>query len=298
MSTFLELTFRGFALGCVYALVALGFTAIYRATKVINFAQGSLLLLGAYLVSWFSVDHGLPFGLAVLLALAACVLCGVLFQTVVLRRVTGQPVFTVVMLTIGLNVVISAGVPAAFGSNQRPLGDPLGNSTVTLGDVALGWFQIWAIMVTAVVLALFFAFNRYSRYGLAMRAASADEEAARAVGIPVRRVNALAWGIAGGVAVIGGIFLAGYAFSVDPSTGDAALRAFPAIILGGLESYAGAVLGGIVIGLVEVLTAGYQPDHAAWLGHNFYAIAPYVVMIMVLLVRPYGIFGERPVERV
>jgi branched-chain amino acid transport system permease protein len=155
--------------------------------------------------------------------------------------------------------------------------------------------RIWAVIVTAGLLVAFFAFDRFSRYGLAMRAAAADQEAAAAVGVPVRRVFTLTWAIAGGLAAVGGLFLAGFPNNPNPTLGDVALRAFPAIILGGLGSPAGAVVGGIVIGVVEVLTSGYAP---AWLGANFSDIAPYVVMIAVLLVRPYGLFGTRPVERV
>jgi branched-chain amino acid transport system permease protein len=295
VSQFLQLLFQGFSLGCIYALVALGFTVIYRASKVINFAQGSLLLVGAYLVSVLATGLNLPFALAVLAAIALLAAGGVLFQTVVLRRVLGQPVFTLVMITIGLSIVIDSAVPAIFGPNARILGDPWGASAVHLGGVTLNWVRIWAIVCTVVILVLFFAFDRFSRYGLAMRATAVDEEAAMAVGVPVARVYAIAWAIAGGVAAVGGLFLAGFPSAPNPSLGDVALRAFPAIILGGLDSPLGAVVGGVAIGIVEVLTSGYAPG---WLGTNFSDVAPYIVMILVLLIRPYGLFGARPVERV
>jgi branched-chain amino acid transport system permease protein len=294
MTQFLQLFFQGFALGSIYALVALGFTVIYRASKVINFAQGGMLLIGAYLVSVFATGTKLPFGLAVLFAVVLLAAGGVLFQTVVLRRVLGQPVFVVVMITIGASIAIDAAIPAIFGANPRLLGDPWGSSAVHIGAVTLNWVRIWAIAATVLILVLFFALDRFSRYGLAMRAAAADEEAAAAVGVPIRRVYALSWAIAGVLAAVGGLFLAGFPSSPNPSLGDVALRAFPAIILGGLDSPIGAVVGGIVIGLVEVLTSGYAPS---WLGANFSDIAPYVLMILVLLVRPYGLFGTRPVER-
>jgi branched-chain amino acid transport system permease protein len=295
MTQFLQLLFQGFSLGCIYALVALGFTVIFRASKVINFAQGSLLLVGAYLVSVFATGLNLPFALAVVLAIGLLAAGGVLFQTAVLRRVLGQPVFTLVMITIGLSIVIDAAVPAIFGNSTRILGDPWGASAVRLGGVTLNWVRIWAIVCTVLVLLLFFIFDRFSRYGLAMRATAVDEEAAMAVGVPVARVYAIAWAIAGGVAAIGGLFLAGFPSAPNPTLGDVALRAFPAIILGGLDSPLGAVVGGVVIGIVEVLTSGYSP---AWLGTNFSDVAPYIVMILVLLIRPYGLFGARPVERV
>jgi branched-chain amino acid transport system permease protein len=297
VTTFFQLVVAGLALGCVYALVALGFTIIYRASQVINFAQGSFVLLGAYFVSWFALDKHIPFAFAVLLALAITVGFAVLFQTVVLRFTVGQPIFTVVMITIGLNIVLQGGVSSAFGGTSRSINDPWGSTSVSLGSVVINWDKVWTIGITLLILALFFVFNRYSRYGLAMRATAADEEAAMAVGVPTRRVYALAWGLAGAVATVGGFFLAGFPSSLDPTIGAVALRAFPAIILGGLDSPLGAVVGGVTIGMVEELTAGYEPNYASWLGQNFYIVAPYIVMIMVLLVRPYGLFGSRPVER-
>ncbi|MCW3064438.1 MAG: branched-chain amino acid transporter permease, partial [Solirubrobacterales bacterium] len=220
---------------------------------------------------------------------------GALFQMTVLRRVLGQPVFVLVMITIGLSIVINSAIPAIFGGNARILGDPWGASAVDVGGVTLNWVRIWTVVCTGLILALYFVFDRFSRYGLAMRATAADEEAAMAVGVPVRRVYALTWAIAGGVAVVGGLFLAGFPSSVNPSLGDVALRAFPAVILGGLDSPPGAVVGGIAIGIVEVMSSGYAPG---WLGSDFSAVAPYAVMILVLLIRPYGLFGTRPVERV
>ena len=298
MTTFFQLLVAGLALGCIYALVALGFTIIYRASQVINFAQGAFLTLGAFLVSWFALDRSFPFAVAVILALAITAAIAVFFQVVVLRYTVGQPVFTVVMITIGLNIALSGAVPALFGDTARSIGDPWSSSSINLGGVVLIWDKIWTIVVTLFVLGLFFAFNRFSRYGLAMRATALDEEAAMAVGVPTRRVHALAWGLAGAVATVGGFFLAGFPSNLDPNIGAVALRAFPAIILGGLDSPVGAVVGGVIIGVVEVLTAGYQPNYASWLGNNFYTVAPYILMILVLLVRPYGLFGSRPAERV
>jgi branched-chain amino acid transport system permease protein len=295
MTAFLQLLFQGIALGSIYALVALGFTVIHRASKVINFAQGSMLLVGAYLISLLATGLNVPFALAVVGAIALLAAGGALFQMTVLRPLLGQPVFVLVMVTIGLSIVIDSAIPAIFGGNARVLGDPWGASAVDVGGVTLNWVRIWTVVCTGLILALYFAFDRFSRYGLAMRATAADEEAALAVGVPVRRVYALTWAIAGGIAAVGGLFLAGFPSSVNPSLGDVALRAFPAVILGGLDSPPGAVVGGITIGVVEIMASGYSPG---WLGSNFSGVAPYVVMILVLLCKPYGLFGARPVERV
>jgi branched-chain amino acid transport system permease protein len=296
VKTFLQLLFAGIALGSVYALVALGFTVVFRATRVINFAQGELLAFGAFLTSWLVLSGGLPFWLAFLVGAAATAGLGLAFQFFILRFAIARPDFTIVMLTLGLAAVLQSAIPPLFGSNPRSNGDPWGASAVHVAGLVLNWVQIWSITAAIVVLAAFFWFNR-TPFGLAMRAAASDEEAALAVGIPLRRVHAVAWGLAGLVACIGGVFVAGFPSTLDPTVSNVALLAFPAIILGGIDSTTGAVVGGFVIGAVQELTAGYQPQYASWLGHNFYLAAPYVVMIIVLLVRPYGLFGSRPAER-
>jgi branched-chain amino acid transport system permease protein len=286
--------FEGLSTGCVFALVALGFTIVYRASGVINFAQGAFVLVGAYLISYLAAYRGVPFLASVLIAGALVAAGGAAFQFGVLRRVRTDDVFTVVMITIGLSILLTAGISSIFGDNQRLLGDPWGSSATHVGGVVLTWVKVWAIATAVVVLLAFFAFDRRSRYGLGMRATGADIEAAAAAGVPVGRVHATAWAIAGLVATVGGLFLAGFPNAPNTTLGDVGLRAFPAIVLGGLGSPTGAVVGGVVIGITQTLTAGYAPD---WLGANFYAVAPYVVMIAVLLVKPYGLFGAAPRER-
>jgi branched-chain amino acid transport system permease protein len=296
MTTFFQLLFAGIAQGALYSLVALGFTVVYRSSRVINFAQGELLAFGAFLTSSL-VSHNLNFWPALLIGVVVTALVGLAFQVFVLRWALGRPDFTLVMLTLGLASVLQVLVGAIWGSTQRSNGDPWGAKAFHLGGVVLSQVSLWSIVAVLLVLAAFLAFNRFSRYGLAMRAAAHDAEAALAVGIPLRRVHALSWALAGGLACIGGVFLGGYPSTVDPSISNTALLAFPAIILGGIDSIGGAIAGGFVIGVVEQLVEGYQPTYAAWLGNNFYLAAPYVVMILVLLIRPYGLFGSRPAER-
>jgi branched-chain amino acid transport system permease protein len=295
MTQFLQLLFEGLSLGATYALVALGFVVIYRSSQVINFAQGAMLLLGAYLISWLAVDLGLPFGVAVVGAIAALAAFGAGFHRAALRRVAGQATFVPVMITIGAGIALTALVESIFGTNQRLLGDPWGSSSFHAGGVTITWVKLWGIVVAVVALAGYFALDRWTRWGLAMRATAGDEEATLSVGIPVRRVHALTWAIAGALATVGGLFLAGFPGAPQPGLGDAALRAFPAVVLGGLSSPVGAVIGGVLIGVVEVMTSGYAPSS---LGTNFYAVAPYIVMIAILLVRPYGLLGSAPAERV
>ena len=294
MSEFLQLLFDGVSLGSTYALVALGFVVIYRASGVINFAQGAMLLLGAYLISWMAVDVGLPFGMAVVAAMAGLGAFGAGFHRIALSRVVGQPTFVLVMITIGAGIAVSAAVEAIFGDNQRLLGDPWGSSSFHIGAITVTWVKLWGIVVAGAALAVYFAFDRYTRWGLATRATAADEEATLSAGVPVGRVHALTWALAGTMATLGGLFLAGFPSAPSHGLGDAALRAFPAVVLGGLSSPVGAVAGGLLIGVVEVMTSGYAP---ASLGTNFYAVAPYIAMIAILLVRPYGLLGSKPAER-
>jgi branched-chain amino acid transport system permease protein len=294
VTEFAQLLFQGVALGATYALIALGFVVVYRASGVINFAQGAMLLAGAYTISWLATDLGVPFLPAVLAAIAVLALAGAAFQIAVLRRVSGEPTFVLVMITIGAGIAVTAFVEALFGTAPRLLGDPWGSSSFQVGDVTINEVKVWGILVTCAALALYFAFDRWTRWGLAIQATAEDEEATLSLGVPVRRVHLITWAMAGALAVLGGLFLAGFPSSPQPALGDAALRAFPAIVLGGLRSPTGAVVGGVVIGITEVMTSGYAP---ASLGDNFYAVAPYIAMILILLVRPYGLFGRAPAER-
>lgn len=298
MEEFLQLVFAGIALGARYALVALGFVVIYRATGVINFAQGGLVALGAYVAFQFAREWELPFVLAVVLALAVTGLVGVLIERTVLRRMVGQPVFAVIMITIGVLFILEQLIPTIWGYGSKNLGDPWGIRTVEAGEITLAVRDLWTIGLAALALAGFFVFFRYSSLGLAMRATAFDQEAALAQGISARTVVALSWGIAGVVAALAGVTLASGAAAVDPSISFIALAAFPAMILGGMDSPLGAVVGGLIIGVTQTLTAGYQPQHAEWLGSNFHIVMPYVVMVIILLVRPYGLFGTPEVERV
>jgi branched-chain amino acid transport system permease protein len=297
MNDFLQLCFAGLALGARYALVALGFVVIYKATGVINFAQGAFVTLGAYLAFNFHQTWGLPFALALVMAVAGGALVGIVIQRLLLRRMIGRPVFGVIMITIGLLFLLEQLIPSIWGYDALDLGDPWGIDTVTLGGIVLAVKDLWAIGLAAAVLLSFFAFFKFSGMGIAMRASAFDQEAALARGISVRRVFAWSWGIAGGVAALAGVSLGSGPAAVTPSIGLIALAAFPAMILGGLDSPKGAVLGGLLIGVTQTLTAGYQPQYAAFFGNNFYVVMPYVVMIVILLIRPYGLFGTKEVHR-
>ncbi len=299
MAYFLQLVFAGISLGCIYALIGLGFSIIFKASGVINFAQGELLLVGAYVVSAGVFLWHLPFLVALLLGIITTVLIGLLFERFILRRMIGRPVFSILMITIGLDTILLTSVIVAFGSQIIPAASPFGvTNGLNVGGVHMGTNDLWTIGVTILLCGALFYFFRFTRYGLAMRATALDQEAALAVGINIRGVYAMAWGIAAAIATLGGVFLAINFLAIDPTLGGTALLAFPAIILGGIDSISGAVVGGLVIGLALDITAGYESYLTNILGAGFHDIMPYLLMILVLLIRPYGLFGTRKVERI
>jgi branched-chain amino acid transport system permease protein len=298
MTDFLQLLTQGIALGAVYGLTALGFVVVYKATAVINFAHGELLLLGAYLVYAFHAQAGLPFVAAVPLAMASMAAVGWAIERGVLRRMVGRPTFAVVMITIGLAIVFRQTATAVWGFDDLLLGDPWGASRVALGDLRVSAASVASLAAAGALFTAFLLFFRSSKAGIAMRATAIDQEAALAVGIPVRAVYAWSWMIAGATATVAGVFLAAFPATLHPGLGFVAFRAFPAAILGGLDSPGGAVIGGLLVGVTELLVQGYQPQFAPWLGDNFHVAASYLLMIAVLVARPYGLFGTREVERV
>ncbi|MEV4311385.1 branched-chain amino acid ABC transporter permease [Actinocrispum sp. NPDC049592] len=298
MTVFLQNCFAGLALGSTYALVALGFVVIFKSTGVINFAQGGLLALGAYLGYTFSNNLLLGFGVAIVLACVTAGVVGAGFERIVLRRMVGQPPFAVIMITIGLLFVLEPLITAVWGFDNKQVRNPWNIQTVEVGGLVFGVRDLWTIGLTAAVVAGFFVFFRYSSLGLAMRVTAFDPEAALAQGISAKRVYAVSWAIAAALAALAGIAMAAGPGGLSPSIGFIALAAFPAMIVGGMDSPAGAVLGGLVIGLAEALTRGYQDQLFSWAGDNVSVIVPYLLMIVILLIRPYGLLGTKDVRRV
>jgi branched-chain amino acid transport system permease protein len=295
MNELLQSLIRGLGTGSVYALLAVGFVIIYKSTRVISFAQPALMLTGAVLVSYLAVE--VDFYLAVVAAAALVALLALVVERLALRPMVGKPVFVVAIITLGVDIVIRVVVNSFIGREVRQVGDPWGLDTFVLGGIPVQKRYVAMIVTTAVLVTALFLFFRYSRIGLAMRATAFDQEVALAQGISVGTVFALSWAIAGALAAVAGVFV-GTGAGVDQQTWIVALIALPAIILGGLDSVPGAVLGGLAIGVVQSLVGTYQGSYAPWLGQNFAVVAPYVVMLMVLLIRPYGLFGTREVERV
>ena len=300
----------GIAQGSIYALLALGFVLIFKATQVFNFAQGAIMAFGSYLVFYFAVSLDIPgrwipgpywlgwVGAVILASLAATCLA-LLLERTFLRPMIGEPLFSIAVITIGLDVVIRTVTNDFVNVTLRPIGTPWGNATFQIGNVAVALGDAITFATTVVLvgaLALFFR----TRLGLAMRATAFDQEAAMAQGIPIGKVFAISWAIAAILATIAGVFVSSFPRGVGVTTNLAfvALSALPAVILGGIDSIVGAVVGGLMLGLVQVTAGVYLLPYSAVLGSGFSVIVPYLVMIVVLLIRPYGLFGTREIRRV
>lgn len=298
MSTFLQLLLAGLALGSVYALVALGFVVIYRASEVFNFAQGELLTFGAFTMVSMTAA-GLPWYVAMAGTMLLTGLLGALIERVFLRPLVGRPVFVTIILTIFIGFILRTLMLVGWGSQPRRMPTPWDMmSTVEIGEASILYNSIGSIVAGVLALGAFFLLIKYTRLGVSMRATASDQEVSMALGIPVGRILGATWFISGALAALGGVFLGMFPRSVDVSLGFVALRAFPAVIVGGLTSAGGAVVAGFALGVLEVLTQGYVNEMLGDFGQNFHAVFPYVVMILFLMVRPYGLFGEEEVERV
>jgi branched-chain amino acid transport system permease protein len=298
MTFFLQALSSGLALGTVYALLALGFVIIYRATDVLSFSQPALMVFGAYWTVYFATVIGWNFWVALVLAAIIGAAVGWLVERVLLRPLVGRPPFSAVMVTIGLDIVLRVITDDLLGINQRTVGDPFGLQVVNWQGITIPQSNIATVLGAILVISLLLVFYQTTKYGLAMRAAAFDQEAAMAQGIPVGRMYGLAWALAGSMAAIAGTFISMGNSSLSRSTWVFALRALPVIVLGGLDSIRGAIVGGLIIGIIERLVAAYQPESAPWLGAGFEQVVPYIVMLIVLLVKPYGLFGTREVSRV
>ena len=295
MEEFLSTLVRGLGFGSLYAMLAVSFVIIYKASKVISFAQPALMLAGATLVTYLVGPVG--FYLAVPIAAVAIAGLGLVVERTTIRPMIGRPVFVVAIITLGLDIVIRVVVNTFIGVDVRQVGDPWGLSTTEVLGLTVQKRYIAMMVVLIVVVAALFVFFRFSRWGLAMRAASLDQETALVQGVSVGGVMAMSWAMAGGLAAVAGAFV-GTGGGVDQSTWVTALKALPAIIIGGLDSIEGAVVGGLLVGVVESFFAAYQGEYMPWLGQNFALVSPYVLLLLVLLVKPYGLFGTREVERV
>jgi branched-chain amino acid transport system permease protein len=292
MTTFLQLLINGLGKGAVYALLALGFVVIFKATEVVNFAHGSLVLIGGFFV--YELKDPIGWGPAAVVGIAAAALAGLLIERLLLSRARGADHNSLALLTIGIDVIITEEIVRRVGAEIPFIGDPYDAQPIRLAGLTVFRTQAVALVVGAVLITLFFLAFRYSNWGVAMRAQAENREAAALMGIRSARVTATAWLVAGALAGVAVLFMATQDFSgagLGRGTHAIALIAFPAAILGGLDSTAGAIVGGVVVGLTEALSAQY-------ISFEFSKSAVFLVMLLVLVLRPSGLFGTRELSRV
>jgi branched-chain amino acid transport system permease protein len=287
------LTLSGASIGLMYSLIALGFVLVYKATDAINFAQGEFVMLAGLIVV-VVLGFEAPLVVAIVVVLLAMIGFGFGLERVVLRPLLGRPVVAVIMATIGVAAVLRGLGPVIFGIETRALPLPIGDEPIVLGPATLPPIQVLGAVVAIAFFVAFSWFFKKSRMGVAMRAVADNQQVAQAMGINVERYFALAWAMAGIVSALGGIVWGGM-LGVDVQLALVGLKVFPVVILGGLDSIGGALVGGLIVGIVESLAAGYLDPYVGGGTKDF---APYVLMILVLMIRPYGIFGRRQIERV
>lgn len=290
-----QLLLNGLIVGALYGVVAMSFVLIYKASQVVNFAQGEFLLVGAWVCWYFLTEWQLPFWAGFLFTMLFMTLFGIVLQVVVLRPLIGEPVISVIMATIGLGIFFQALMKWIFGVFARPFPPIFETERVNLLGLEVQPVYLMSLAISVVIMAGFAWFFTASKHGLAMRATAFDQQVAQSLGISVPKVFAMSWAISALVSSVAGVVV-GVVNGVSSALSFYGIKVFPAVILGGLDSVVGAVLGGIIVGVLENLA---QYVDATWLNiGNMYAIAPFYALILILLVKPYGLFGTKNIERV
>ncbi len=295
MELLLQLVLNGIVIGSIYALVGLGFVIIYKSSSILNFAQGEFLMLGAYVCLAVFSTAKVPFWAAFALTLAFSALLGVLLERLLLRPMIGEPVISVIMLTLGLASVLKAIVQGVWGTDIRSYPEIFPTTPVMVGPLPVSQGYLYSTAIVVVLLLIFSAFFKFTRAGIAMRATAFSQQVALSMGISVKHIFALAWSIAAVVSAVGGVLLGGIRGGVDGAYALFGLKVIPVVILGGLDSVAGAIVGGLVMGVLENLAGGYLDPV---FGGGVKEVAPFVALVAILAIRPYGLFGKVKIERV
>ena len=295
MHYYLQLLINGLVVGGIYSLVALGFVVIYKATQVVNFAQGELVMAGAYVCFSLTVQFHVPFLWAFLMTLGFSVLLGLAVERLALRPLIGESTISVIMVTIGLSSVLKSLVQLVWGTQIKVFPQVLPAEPLFLAGVPIAPVYLAAFALSVILFLIFSAFFKYSRLGISMRATAFDQQAAQSMGIGIKNIFALSWCIACVVSGVGGVIL-GNINGINSQLGYLGLKVFPAVILGGLDSLAGAALGGLIVGVLENLCDGLAKDFLGLSG--FKEVAAFVVLVLILMIKPYGLFGSREIERV
>jgi len=295
LQLFIQLCINGLIIGTLYGVVGMCFVLIYKASQVVNFAQGEFLLIGAWACWWLLTYWQIPFFWGFLISLAFMMLFGLAIQVVVLRPLIGEPVISVIMVTIGLSIFFQALMKWMFGTFAQPFPPIFSVAKVDIFGLQVQTAYLMSTGVSLAIMAGFAWFFKYSRMGLAMRATAFNQQVAQSLGISVRQVFALSWGISAAVSAVAGVVV-GMVNGVSSALSFFGIKVFPAVILGGLDSILGAVVGGLIIGLLENIAHFFDSQFLNW--GNLYEIVPFYVLIIILMIKPYGLFGTRDIERV
>lgn len=286
----MQLVLNGLAVGSIYASVALGLVIIYKATDVFNFAQGELMTLGAYVCYLFIIQLHIPVVWAVLITFFATALIGLVIEELFFKPMVGEPIFSVIMVTVGLSVFLKGIIGLSWGNLIKKMPPFASEAPINLFGFVISPVQLATIAVTAFLIMVFALFFKYTGLGIGMRAVANDQDAALLMGIGVRKIFGLSWAISAVVAALGGVLLSNILY-LHPSLSSVGIKVFPAVVLGGLDSIPGAIVGGVIIGIVENIAGGY-------LGGDIKEITSFVILIAILMIKPYGLFGKEEIERV
>jgi len=291
----LQLVLNGLIVGALYGVVAMSFVLIYKASQVVNFAQGEFLLVGAWVCWWLLTTWQIPFWAGFLVTLAFMTLFGIVLQVVVLRPLIGEPVISVIMATIGLGIFFQALMKWMFGVFAQPFPPIFTVDRVRVLGLEVQSVYLLSLAISACIMLGFWWFFTYSKHGLAMRATAFDQQVAASLGVSVPRVFAMSWAISAVVSAVAGVVV-GVVNGVSSALSFYGIKVFPAVILGGLDSVVGAVLGGLIVGVLENIAQWVDSEWLNW--GNMYQIAPFYALILILLIKPYGLFGTQAIERV
>jgi branched-chain amino acid transport system permease protein len=294
LKIFFQLVLSGVIVGSIYGLIALGFVLIYKATDVVNFAQGELMMLGAYVCYYFITAYHVPFVPAFLLTLVFSALLGILIELLILRPMIGEHVFSIIMVTVGLATLLRSLVGLFWGHDTYRFPAPFPEKAIRLLGLSILPVELITIIAAMGLFILFFLFFKYSKLGLAMRATAFNQKYAFLMGISVRKIFSLSWVLASVVATIGGVFLASIS-SLQTTMSFFGLKVFPAVVLGGIDSVAGAILGGLIVGLTENLAGGYL---SKFFGSGVKELSAFFILLLILMIKPYGLFGKKEIIRV
>lgn len=295
MELLLQLVLNGLVIGSIYALVGLGFVVIYKSSSILNFAQGEFLMLGAYVCVAIFTSYHVPFWAAFVLTLVFSAVLGILMERVLLRPMIGEPVISVIMLTLGLASVLKAVVQGIWGTETIPYPPVFPTAPVMVGPLPVSQGYLYSMASVALLLVLFSLFFKFTRAGIAMRATAFSQQVALSMGISVKRIFALSWSIAAVVSAVGGVLLGGVRGGVDGAFAFFGLKVIPVVILGGLDSVIGAVVAGVIMGILENLAGGYLDPI---FGGGVKEVAPFIALVAILSLKPYGLFGKVKIERV